>query len=111
MRWIHIAVDSIPEGNGIRKIRVAGKTICLISYSGALYATSLRCPHAGADLSRGWCEEGRLICPYHRRAFDLRTGRGDAGQGDYVRVYPLEQREDGWYIGVKESWIRKLFSS
>ena len=34
---------------------------------------------------------------------------GDAGQGDYLKVYPLEKREAGWFIGLKDSWLKKFF--
>ena len=94
----------------IRKIELGGKTICLIKQGNTLHATSARCPHAGADLSAGWCENGRLICPYHRHAFDLQSGRGDPGQGKFVTIYPVEKRESGWFIGIKKSWLKRLFS-
>lgn len=109
MKWIKVAEEAIPGTDGVRKVKIAGKRICIISDSGKLHATSARCPHAGADLSGGWCEENRLICPYHRHAFSLETGKGDPGQGDYITVYPLEERDEGWFICLKESWLSKLF--
>lgn len=109
MKWVKIADEAIPETDGIRKTKVAGKRVCMIRQGGQLHATSARCPHAGADLSGGWCEEGRLICPYHRHAFSLETGRGDPGQGDYITIYPLQERDGEWLIGMKESWLSKLF--
>lgn len=109
MKWIEVANDAIPETDGIRKTKIGGKHICIIRQQGKLHATSVRCPHAGADLSGGWCETGRLICPHHRHAFDLDTGRGDPGQGDYITIYPLQKREGGWFIGMQENWLSKLF--
>lgn len=109
MKWIKIDENSLPIENGIRKVKIEGKNICLIRDQGKMYATGARCPHAGADLSGGWCEDGRLICPYHRHAFDLKSGRGDAGQGDYVTTYPLEQRAGHWFVGWKENWLSKWF--
>lgn len=111
MKWIKLANTAIPQTDGIRKVKVEGKSICVIRHDDKLHATSARCPHAGADLSGGWCEGGKLVCPHHRHAFDLESGRGDAGQGNYITVYPLEQRADGWFIGVKESWLSKLFKT
>lgn len=110
MIWIQLPNSAIPPEAGIRNVKINGKKICLIRDGTVLHATSSRCPHAGADLSHGWCEAGRLICPYHRHAFDLQTGRGDPGQGDYITIYPLEKRADGWYIGMKKPWYHKLFS-
>ncbi|WP_257669992.1 Rieske (2Fe-2S) protein [Parapedobacter tibetensis] len=109
MKWVKIENSSIPQTDGIRKARIDSKNVCIIRHDDKLYATSVRCPHAGADLSGGWCEKGRLICPYHRHAFDLESGKGDEGQGDYIHVYPLEQRPEGWFIGLEESWLTRLF--
>ncbi|WP_262250250.1 Rieske (2Fe-2S) protein [Parapedobacter soli] len=109
MKWIKIADEAIPDTDGIRKTSIGGKRVCIIRQGNKLHATSARCPHAGADLSGGWCEAGRLICPYHRHAFNLETGRGDSGQGDYITVYPLEKRQGQWMIGIKESWLGRLF--
>lgn len=108
MKWIKLDDAHIPQEEGIRKVNIEGKWVCIIRHQDTVYATGVRCPHAGADLSGGWCEAGRVICPYHRHAFDLRTGRGDEGQGNYVRVYPLEQRGASLFIGVKESWWKSL---
>lgn len=109
MKWIEIQDEWLPKPEGIRKVKISGKQICLIQQGEELYATSTRCPHAGADLSGGWCENGRLICPYHRHAFDLQSGRGDPGQGDYIRVYPLKKQGLHWFIGMKEHWLKKWF--
>lgn len=109
MNWIELSPEWIPEQEGLLKVKIAGRHICLIRHQDQLYATSVRCPHAGADLSGGWCEGGRLICPYHRHAFDLQNGRGDPGQGNYITIYPLKQENGQWYIGLKKSGFRNWF--
>ncbi len=110
MKWIKLDSRDIPAADGIRKVKAGTTSVCLVRSDGRLYATSVKCPHAGADLSGGWCEGGRLICPYHRHAFDLETGRGDPGQGNYMHVYELQDRDDGLYIGLKESFFSRLFA-
>ncbi|NEU07168.1 Rieske (2Fe-2S) protein [Flavihumibacter sp. R14] len=112
MNWIKIlSLEDYSAGNFIRLIRVKGKKICLVKVGDEFFATQSRCPHAGADLSQGFCKDKKLICAFHRYEYDLQTGRGAPGQGDYINIYPLEQREDGLYIGLKEKWnfIKKLF--
>lgn len=109
MRWIKLYDSKIMEEEDfIRLLKVEGKKICLVKNQDTCFATQSRCPHAGADLSQGWCENGKLICPFHRYKYDLKSGKGDPGQGDYITIYPLEIRNDGIYIGWKESWF-KLF--
>lgn len=112
MKWIKVYDQKINrEEDFVHRISVNGKKICFIKTGNHFYATQVHCPHAGADLSYGWCHDGKLVCPYHRHEFDLQTGEGAEGQGDYINTYPVELRGDGVYIGLKEpwAWIKKLF--
>jgi nitrite reductase/ring-hydroxylating ferredoxin subunit len=56
--------------------------------AGELFAVSRRCRHLGADLANGTLdEEGRLVCPWHQAAYDVRSGRMLRGpQGAFARV-------------------------
>lgn len=105
MKWVKILSNhEFEEEDFIRIVKVDGKKVCLIRNDGVYFATQPRCPHAGADLSLGWCRNGKLICSFHRYQYDLTTGDGAEGQGDYLETYPLEVRDDGLYIGIKEKW-------
>jgi len=55
---------------------------------GELFAVSRRCRHLGADLANGTLDEqGRLVCPWHQSAYDVRTGRMVRGpQGVFAKV-------------------------
>ena len=85
----------------LQKVKVNGRDICLIGHDGDVFAVGAECPHAGADLSWGKCVNGKLICPYHRYEYDIKTGKGDPGQNDYIDTYPVEVRADGVYIGMQ----------
>jgi nitrite reductase/ring-hydroxylating ferredoxin subunit len=60
--------------------------------AGELFAVSRRCRHLGADLANGSLdEEGRLVCPWHHSAYDVRTGRMLRGpQGVFAKVPGLD---------------------
>lgn len=60
---------------------------------GELFAVSRRCRHFGADLGNGTIDSaGRLICPWHQSAYDVRSGRMVRGpQGIFAKVPGL-----GW---------------
>lgn len=109
LTWIQIPKAWMPTNNEMRLVKMQGKNIVLIQYQGKFYATSAKCPHAGANLAGGFCENGRIICPYHRHAFNLETGRGDEGQNDYITVYPLKQAVDDWFIALERPWYKKWF--
>ena len=85
-----------------------GKKLCLVKEQGMLYVIENTCPHAGGILSGGWCKNGHIICPIHRWEYSLKNGRGASGQGDYINTYPVDQREDGIYIGLKKSFWKRL---
>lgn len=107
MNWIKIvSIEKLKKEDFITKVNISGKNICLIRTNDVFFAIQNNCPHAGAQLSNGWCSNGKIVCPYHRHEFDLQTGRGAPEQGNYVDTYPLEIRVDGLYIGIKKSWWR-----
>ncbi len=105
MIWIKIFPAEVLDGEDfIKKINVSGKKLCAVKTGDRLFVVQNKCPHAGAELSQGWCSNGNIICPYHRHEFNLETGRGKAGQGNYLNHYPVEARGDGIYVGLKKSW-------
>ena len=107
MAWYKILEDHSILPPFIKKVNAGGKQLCLVSDGRKIYALGSKCPHAGADLSTGWCENQKLICPFHRYSYSLVTGRGSEGQNDYIDTYPVEIRADGIYIEI-HSFTDKL---
>jgi len=108
IKW-HKVDKELPGGEFVMQINAGGKKLCLVRHQDKLFAVQNYCPHAGGVLSGGWCRNGYLICPVHRWEYNLQTGRGASGQGDYVNTYPVEIKEDGVYIGLKEGLWKRLF--
>lgn len=105
MKWFKVfSAGVLTSEDFIRAVEVSGKRLCIVKSAGKFYALSNRCPHAGAELSKGWCSAGHIICSYHRHKFDLETGRGAAGQNNYVNTYPVEIKSDGLYVGISKPW-------
>lgn len=105
MKWIKLFATEVLNGSDfVERVEVSGKKLCAVKTGDKIYVIQNKCPHAGAELSFGWCTNGSIVCPYHRHEFDLSTGRGKAGQGDYVNTYPVETRQDGIYVGLKDPW-------
>ncbi len=100
MEWYKAYDGKLNITTLLLKVKVNSKNLCLVAYEGNVYAVGATCPHAGADLSGGWCKDGKLICPFHRYSYNIKTGKGDPGQNDYVDTYPVEVRDDGVYIGM-----------
>ncbi|MFM7024126.1 MAG: Rieske (2Fe-2S) protein [Flavobacteriales bacterium] len=87
----------------LKRIHIDEKYICLVHFNGQLSAVADKCPHQGASLSWGYCNEsGQVVCPWHHYAFSLKTGRVQQDSGEAVDVFPVKVEEDGVYIGIEK---------
>lgn len=110
MKWVEINQSELTE-KAIQTILVEGKRLVLVKFKEQFFVTESKCPHAGADISQGWCnDEGNLVCPFHRNEYQLVNGRGKAGQGDYLKIYPTRFENQKLYVGINNSWWRRLFN-
>lgn len=67
------ALGDVPEG-GCLAADADGLPIVLVRDGGRVTALENRCPHAGAPLSEGFVEPGRITCSWHGWTFDSSTG-------------------------------------
>ncbi|MHB1176867.1 MAG: Rieske (2Fe-2S) protein [Daejeonella sp.] len=105
MEWVKVfSKDKLAHEDFLLKVDVQGKRLCMVKEGEKIFAVQNKCPHAGADLSQGWCRNGNIVCPYHRHEFNLETGKGKVSQGNYINTYPVEFRADGVYVGINKSW-------
>lgn len=97
------AVQAIPwQTNGMAIMEIAGKTITLSQFEGQVYACAHKCPHAGGVMAQGFVDAtGNIVCPLHRYRFKLENGRNSSGEGYYLKIYPIETRPDGLYLGIQ----------
>lgn len=110
-KWQKIA-ESKEEFNAmfqyhpIQLIQLFGKKVCLVKGNDdKVYAIDDRCPHNGASLSMGECNEhNEIVCPLHRYPFNLETGKASAGMAISVQTYPIVIQNDGVFAGMKKSW-------
>lgn len=82
------------------KVSVAGHDIALFYVDGAVYALSDICVHKQSSLSRGLVFKGKVICPGHQWAFDLKTGWVD----QWARcqpVFPVKVQDDVVYVAAE----------
>jgi nitrite reductase/ring-hydroxylating ferredoxin subunit len=108
IRWRRVDDDrltGLAEGQLLRVV-LKERPLCFVRMNGELRALADRCPHQGKPLSGGWCDEGHVVCPYHRFHFDPVTGKARHGVCSNVEVFALEQRKDGLYIGFPYTTFR-----
>lgn len=106
MTWHKIA-DHINElnfsDNNIAVVEIKGKKICVGKFNDDTFAFAYKCPHAGGILADGYIDAvGNVVCPLHRYKFDMKNGRNSSGEGYYLKHWPVEIREDGVYVEMKE---------
>ena len=90
----------IPAGRG-KQVDVNGQKVALFNLDGKVYAIDDTCPHRGASLSEGQCQQGQVMCPWHSARFDLATGQHlcpPAPKG--VKAYPVQVVGDEVQIDV-----------
>ena len=104
LTWYKIAITIDDLGFGVNeliKIEVAGKEICIANKGNQLSACAAKCPHAGGNLADGFKDAmGNIVCPVHGYKFNLVNGRNVSGEGYHLKIYPIEVREDGIYVGI-----------
>ena len=67
-------VDDLAPGQ-MKTVQIGKTKILLVrTPTGDFYALGSTCPHAGAELEKGLLCEERIVCPWHKSVFDIRTG-------------------------------------
>ncbi len=90
-------VSSLPPG-AHRTVEGRGRRVALFNLDGTFHAIDDACPHRGASLAEGWCENGQVLCPLHGWAFDVRTGQGLTRPDRPVTTYRTEVRDGRVWI-------------
>ena len=95
--------------NNIAEVQVNGKTMSLGKYLNNFFAFAYKCPHAGGILTDGWIDaKGNVVCPVHGYRFNMANGRNVTGEGYVLKHWPVENRQDGIYVGMEEgqpNWL------
>ncbi|MBM4267867.1 MAG: Rieske 2Fe-2S domain-containing protein [Deltaproteobacteria bacterium] len=73
LRWVSVPVAP-PEPGRTALLELEGRRLVLCNAEGALYVVDDRCPHAGAELSKGRLRGCVLECPFHGGKLDVRSG-------------------------------------
>ena len=106
MYWKKIAEsrdELFSTGNEFIEIEVDGKSVCIGLHQEKLSACAAKCPHAGGKMAEGYIDAlGNIVCPLHRYKFSLQNGRNITGEGYFLKIYKIEEREEGVFIGIEE---------
>jgi pyruvate oxidase len=96
-----VSHGELPEGR-VKAVSCGETTVAVTHYDGEYAALDNNCPHQGGPLGEGSIETGLLRCPWHGWDFDPLTGETPGEHDDCVQSFPIEEREDGIYVGFPE---------
>jgi apoptosis-inducing factor 3 len=92
------SLDALAPGT-MRQVEVEGLKILLARDGDTVFAVDATCPHAGGPLAEGVRRGDRVVCPWHKAAFCLKTGAVlDPPAVDRLRRY--DARIDGGHVLV-----------
>ncbi|GJH05355.1 aromatic ring-hydroxylating dioxygenase subunit alpha [Paraburkholderia terrae] len=66
--WHPVAFSSDLDGKPLA-VTLLDEPLVVFRSNGQVVAARDICPHRGAPLSRGWVENGQIVCPYHGLAY------------------------------------------
>jgi nitrite reductase/ring-hydroxylating ferredoxin subunit len=119
MNWVKaLSQKELSEEGAMRMVRVGGKDILFVFHDGEIYAVDNACPHLRLPLQLGWVtEDHALHCPWHRSAFDLRSGDvkewspwppglgrvlGKLSREKTLPVFPTRVEDGNIWVGLEE---------
>ncbi len=119
MSWTKVlAVDSLPTGSR-QVVKTGNHNLLLLNHNGQLYAVKNSCPHLKISLKKAKItEDGALVCPMHRSAFDLKTGAvkewtpwprlvgkvmAMISQEKALSVFPIKSEEGSIWVDLTDS--------
>ncbi|BBD61812.1 Rieske [2Fe-2S] domain-containing protein [Nostoc sp. HK-01] len=75
MGWTKVlAADALAPG-ARQVVNVGKRKILVLNHENQLYAVDNACPHLKLPLKNGKIEDGAIVCPVHRSAFNLSNGQ------------------------------------
>ncbi len=92
--WVKICAETeLPPEDEVAEVEAAGRVFCVARLGGAVCVVDGTCPHEGGPLGQGVLEDGRVVCPWHAFAYDLRTGVAEHDASFKVHVFEAEVRD------------------
>jgi nitrite reductase (NADH) small subunit len=92
-------VSDLPSPGKVREFTAEGRSLCVANVDGTICVLDGTCPHEGGPLGEGSIEGGRVVCPWHAYAFDLRTG-GNEDDPD-LKAEVLDAKVENGELRVK----------
>ncbi|MBH8571550.1 Rieske (2Fe-2S) protein [Nostocaceae cyanobacterium CENA369] len=116
MNWIKVLPQDQLPLNERKVVKVEQRAILLLNHNNQIYAVENSCPHLKLPMRKGKVtDDGAIICPFHRSAFDLATGNvkewstfppgigkvlGVVSKEKALPVFPTRLEEGSIWVGL-----------
>lgn len=105
IRWVDLMTEkefkeTYQEGK-IKAVKVEEHVCLSVNVKNSLKVFEKSCPHQRASLEHAVCEGYEIICPWHKYAFNLDTGRDMSTSGNALKVYPTKVEEGFWKVAIE----------
>ena len=77
----------LPREGEVCEMAALGRPFCVARLGGEIAVLDGVCPHNEGPLGQGIVENGRVVCPWHAWAFDVKTGEAEHSAREHVAVY------------------------
>lgn len=117
MAWKAAISLSQLQQNNRETVAIDGHKILFIWHDDQVYAVQSQCPHLKLPLAKGnITEDNTLVCPFHKSAFDLKTGEtkcwspwppalgallGKISKPKELRIYPTRVDQDQIFVELE----------
>jgi len=101
MEWVEVASLADLQRRKRAVIDLADRQVAVFWHDGDVHALDNVCIHKQRELSKGVILNGRIVCPGHQWAYDLRTGY-EQTMDRYQPCFPAKVEDGVVYVGSEE---------
>jgi nitrite reductase/ring-hydroxylating ferredoxin subunit len=91
-----LPISALPTGT-TAEVQIDGRDYALCNLDGGIHALDGVCPCSGGPLGQGVLQGNLLVCPWHGRRYDCRTGQHHFDCDVTVPTYAVTI-EDGYIL-------------
>jgi nitrite reductase (NADH) small subunit len=84
----------LPEPGMAKEVGAGTAAVCVANVNGEISAMDNSCPHRQGPLGQGTIEGGKVVCPWHAWAFDVKTGSAAHNPSANVQIYEVKIEGD-----------------
>ena len=101
MEWVSIGAVADLRRRKRSVVEVGDRQIAVFWHDDEAYALDNICIHRQRELVKGVILNGRVVCPGHQWAYDLRTGY-EQTMDRYQPCFPVKVEGDEVFVGAVE---------